>query len=273
MDQLCDLIRHFIRFSSIVLFLVHLVAVKPNAIEEWRKPYNDNLTLECPGCTSSDDCTVAINNASYVTTEAYTIVNDDIVLSANDRDVYGTVCCSGNGFDQMCYQVCPSYNETCEHCLGISINVSAVAVGGTVAITCSMEQIPHNGLSLLVNGSIGINPGFSCRTMSNVLGHQVVYHCIAKKSGPVTIQANTEFCGEMLYSQQFSITVAEPQAEQKSTNHVHSTQNEQETTTAAVTTTTPSPTITTTAVSMIKASITPSAISTTPTDPDDHGNG
>ena len=104
-------------FVGIVLFLVLLVAA--NAIEERRKPYNDNLTLECPGCTSSDDCTVAINNASNVTTEAYTIVNDGIVLSANDRDVYGTVCCSGNGFDQMCYQVCPSYNgelwETATH--------------------------------------------------------------------------------------------------------------------------------------------------------------
>ena len=42
----------------------------------------------------------------------------------------------------------------------LSANVTSAAVGEVILITSSITQQPHNGISLLVNGSISRNPNF-----------------------------------------------------------------------------------------------------------------
>ena len=95
----------------------------------------------------------------------------------------------------------------------LSANVTAATVGDVIMISSSITQQPHNGISLLVNGSISRNSNFECRTTSHVLGRQVLFYCNARKSGTVTIQSNVVFCDVDLTSQQINITVEEQRTE------------------------------------------------------------
>ena len=111
------------------------------------------------------------------------------------------------------------FTEICEDCLGLSANTTTAVVSNVVMITGSMVQRPHNGISLLVNGLIAANPDFICHTTSNVLGHQVVYYCTARKSGTVTVQSNVVFCDGDLTSQQINITIEEQRVMIDETQH------------------------------------------------------
>ena len=110
------------------------------------------------------------------------------------------------------------FTEICEDCLGLSANATTAVVGDLVMITSIMVQGPHNGISLLTNGSIA-NPDFTCHTMSNVLGRQVVYYCTARKSGAVTIQSHVVFCDGDLTSQQINIMFEEQRVMVDETQH------------------------------------------------------
>ena len=68
------------------------------------KPYNENLSLDCPGC-HADECPVSINGIDATATA--TVQSDQLVLGSHNWSNYGTVCC-GNMLDQQdCYKVCP----------------------------------------------------------------------------------------------------------------------------------------------------------------------
>ena len=97
-----------ISFLDFLLLSVPSISVNvaANKIEEKRKLYNDNLSVDCPGCAGNTDCTVIINGA---TMDTYTIVNGTLSLPASDWNVYGNLCC-GNGTEETikCYHVFPS---------------------------------------------------------------------------------------------------------------------------------------------------------------------
>ena len=59
-----------------------------------------------------------------------------------------------------------------------------------VVIISSVIQRLHDGISLLVNGSIARNEDFPCHTISHVLGPEVIFFCTARKSGIVCIESN-----------------------------------------------------------------------------------
>ena len=100
----------------------------------------------------------------------------------------------------------------CEDCLMLSANVTSATVGDVIMITSSISQQPHNGISLLINGSIN-GSTLECHTTSHVLGSQVLFYCIARKSGTVIIQSNVVFCDVDLTSQQINITIEEQRNE------------------------------------------------------------
>ena len=91
-----------------MIFSLLLIAIVANEIEEKRKLYNENLSVECPGCAGDNECAITINGA---TMDTYTMVNGTLSLLAGDWNVYGNLCC-GNGIEETikCYQVCPSYD-------------------------------------------------------------------------------------------------------------------------------------------------------------------
>ena len=89
--------------------------------------------------------------------------------------------------------------------------MTAAVVGDGILVISSIKQRPHNGISLFINGIASTDPSadLSCSTKNRVLGHQVIYYCIAKRSGTVTLRTNTEFCETVLNSQQINITIEE----------------------------------------------------------------
>ena len=63
-----------------------------------------------------------------------------------------------------------------------------------MVVVISIIQQPHDGISLLINGSIARNEDFPCHTISHVLGPEVIFFCTARKSGIVFIESNVVFC-------------------------------------------------------------------------------
>ena len=80
-----------------------IVAVSNN----YYKPFDDKLSVKCPGCDDNRHCIVTLNG---VTQEVYTLVNGSLLLSANNNDVYGEVCCGGSIKQIKCYGICPLQN-------------------------------------------------------------------------------------------------------------------------------------------------------------------
>ena len=87
-------------------------------------------------------------------------------------------------------------------------------------VNCSINQRPHNGITLFINEVASTDPSADLRcSTENVWGHLVTYHCIAKKSGMMNVTANTEFCDTVVDSQQISITIEEKRIHNKTEDH------------------------------------------------------
>ena len=97
----------YISFSDFLILLGAIsIAVKADKIDMKRKPYNEKLPVQCPGCVGNSDCSVTINDAA---TNTYPVVNSTLTLPADDWNVHGKVTC-GNGIEKNEYHICPSYN-------------------------------------------------------------------------------------------------------------------------------------------------------------------
>ena len=100
--------------------------------------------------------------------------------------------------------------DICEGCLSISANTTSVVEGDVIMFIIDIAQRPHGGISLSVNGSLVINSDFDCHfSGDSVRDPQVVYHCTARKSGTVIIQATVTLCSVDWSSQEIIITVEE----------------------------------------------------------------
>ena len=101
-----ELISCCFLLDFIILSLLSIAAIA-NEPEEKRKPYNENLSIACPGCAGNSECTVTINGAAM---DMFTMVNGSLSLPADNWNVYGELCCGGDVEETiMCYRVCPLY--------------------------------------------------------------------------------------------------------------------------------------------------------------------
>lgn len=71
-----------------------------------RKPYDRNLSLACPGC-STNECYITNNGINVTDGDGVTVQNGQLTLRSHDWGNYGNVCCGHIGQRQSCYQVCP----------------------------------------------------------------------------------------------------------------------------------------------------------------------
>ena len=112
------------------------------------------------------------------------------------------------------------FTEICEDCLRISVNVTTIAVGDIIMVNCSINQRPHNGITLFINEVASTDPSADLRCFTeSIWGHLVTYYCIATKSGMMNITANTEFCDTVVDSQQISIAIEEKRIHNKTEDH------------------------------------------------------
>ena len=83
-----------------------------------------------------------------------------------------------------------------------------------------MNQQPHSGITLFINGIASTDPSADLRcSTESIWGHLVTYYCIAKKSGMMNITANTEFCDTVVDSQQIYIIIEEKRIDNKTEDH------------------------------------------------------
>jgi len=102
------------------------------------------------------------------------------------------------------------FSEICQDCLKLSANVTTVVVGDVISFSSTLIWQPNKGITLYINGSVFIDARaiLDCHLMSNdVTESEVVYSCKAVKSGTVTVDTGTGFCGSYLYSQNIAITI------------------------------------------------------------------
>ena len=81
--------------------------------------------------------------------------------------------------------------------------MTEAVVGDGVLFTGITPFRQRNGISLLINNSTSVyseNSTFKCDLPRDVGDKQMLFHCIAKRSGTFDVQINLDFCGNEWWS-------------------------------------------------------------------------
>ena len=100
---------HFLYIVGVAFLLSAAICITQESNpQELRKPTDATALVPCTGCDFDNSCLVIVNN---VTLSNYTLSqNGDLMLPANDPNIYGTVQC-GSSVEQLDeYLICPPNN-------------------------------------------------------------------------------------------------------------------------------------------------------------------
>ena len=97
--------------TFLLCITVCLSSLQENNVQELRKPIDSTATVVCTGCGNGNSCIINVNNVT-VDEDDYTVLdNGDLVLPADDPNIYGTVKCGGSIEQMINYKICPPNNS------------------------------------------------------------------------------------------------------------------------------------------------------------------